>query len=187
MCAGILRSVIRELPSKSSRPRITSPSRPSPACHRRGSGRRASPRSAPPRSARARHAAAFWSAARTTLVGSITPACTRSSYFSVAALKPNAPATFLLLHDHRTLEPRIGGDPAQRLLDRTAHDPHTGALALLARATLEAVEGALCPQQRHAAAGHDALFHRSPRRVQRVFHAGLLLLHLGLGRCVHLA
>jgi hypothetical protein len=35
--------------------------------------------------------AAFWSAERTTLVGSITPAANRSSYVSVAALKPFEP------------------------------------------------------------------------------------------------
>ena len=34
--------------------------------------------------------AAFWSAERETLVGSMTPAFTRSSYSPVAALKPNA-------------------------------------------------------------------------------------------------
>src|SRR5450432_193584 len=41
--------------------------------------------------------AAFWSATRTTLVGSMTPAFTRSSYSSVAALKPKAPLPFLTL------------------------------------------------------------------------------------------
>ena len=35
--------------------------------------------------------AAFCKATRTTLVGSMTPAFTRSSYSSVAALKPNDP------------------------------------------------------------------------------------------------
>ena len=36
--------------------------------------------------------------------------------------------------------------------------------------------------QRDAAAGDDALFDRGAGRVQRVLDAGLLLLHLGLGR-----
>jgi hypothetical protein len=36
--------------------------------------------------------------------------------------------------------------------------------------------------QRHAAAGHDAFFDRGTGRVQRVFDAGLLLLHLDFGR-----
>ena len=35
--------------------------------------------------------AAFWSAVRTTLVGSMTPALIRSSYSSVVALKPWLP------------------------------------------------------------------------------------------------
>ena len=35
--------------------------------------------------------------------------------------------------------------------------------------------------QRHAAAGHDALFDGRLGRVHRVFDARLLLLHLGLG------
>ena len=34
--------------------------------------------------------AAFWMANRTTLVGSITPAAIRFSYFSVSALKPKS-------------------------------------------------------------------------------------------------
>ena len=38
------------------------------------------------------------------------------------------------------------------------------------------------PQQRHAAAGHDAFFDRGLRGVHRVLDARLLLLHLGLGR-----
>ncbi len=37
-------------------------------------------------------------------------------------------------------------------------------------------------EQRHAAAGEDALFDGRAGRVQRVLDAGLLLLHLGLGR-----
>src|SRR6185436_19463820 len=40
--------------------------------------------------------------------------------------------------------------------------------------------------ERHAAAGDDALFDRRTRRVERVFDARLLLLHLGLGRSADL-
>jgi len=37
------------------------------------------------------------------------------------------------------------------------------------------------PQQRDSAAGNDAFLHRGPSRMQRVFHAGLFLLHLHFG------
>ena len=47
---------------------------------------------------------------------------------------------------------------------------------------LEALERALSADQRHTAAWDDALFHGRAGRVQRVFDAGLLLLHLGFGR-----
>ncbi len=48
-------------------------------------------------------------------------------------------------------------------------------------ADLEVVERRLRADERDAAAGDDALFDGRARRVQRVFDAGLLLLHLGLG------
>ncbi len=38
----------------------------------------------------------------------------------------------------------------------------------------------------HAAAGHDAFLDGGTGRVQRVFDAGLLLLHLDLGGCTDL-
>ena len=47
---------------------------------------------------------------------------------------------------------------------------------------LELVERRLRAEQRDAAAGDDALFDGRARRVQRVLDAGLLLLHLDLGR-----
>jgi hypothetical protein len=40
---------------------------------------------------------------------------------------------------------------------------------------------ATCADEGHAATGDDAFFHGRTGRVQRVFHAGLLFLHLGLG------
>ena len=40
---------------------------------------------------------------------------------------------------------------------------------------------AMAADQRHAAAGQDALGHRGPGRVQGVLDAALLLLHVGLG------
>ena len=42
------------------------------------------------------------------------------------------------------------------------------------------------PQVRHSTTGHHAFFDRSPRGVERILHAGFLLLHLDLGRCAHL-
>jgi hypothetical protein len=39
----------------------------------------------------------------------------------------------------------------------------------------------MAADQGHAATGDDTLFDGGTGRVQRVFHAGLLLLHLGLG------
>src|SRR5207237_4466769 len=51
---------------------------------------------------------------------------------------------------------------------------------------LEVVERGLRADERDAAAGDDALFDGRTRRVQRVFDASLLLLHLGLGRSADL-
>src|SRR5207237_5026243 len=52
---------------------------------------------------------------------------------------------------------------------------------LLLAGDLELLQRRGRAQQRHAAARDDALFDRRARRVQRVFDASLLLLHLGLG------
>jgi hypothetical protein len=53
-------------------------------------------------------------------------------------------------------------------------------------AELERVERRRSADERHAAAGDDALFDGRAGRVQRVLDAGLLLLHLGLGRSADL-
>src|SRR6266550_14669 len=87
-----------------------------------------------------------------------------------------------LLHladDDRAFRARVLGDHADRLLERAAHDVDTDLLVLVAPPHL--VQRLLAPQQCHPATGHDALFYRRARRVQRVFHAPLLRLHLGLG------
>jgi len=65
--------------------------------------------------------AAFCNATRTTLVGSMTPAFTRSSYSSVAALKPNDPFPFLTLST--TIAP---SRPALAAIVRMAPRPHGG-------------------------------------------------------------
>ena len=48
--------------------------------------------------------------------------------------------------------------------------------------SLRAIEGLLRADEGHAAAGDDAFFHGRTGRVQSVFDAGLLFLHLSLGR-----
>ena len=48
------------------------------------------------------------------------------------------------------------------------------------------LERRLRADERDAAAGDDALFHGRAGRVERVLDAGLLLLHLGLGRSADL-
>ena len=52
---------------------------------------------------------------------------------------------------------------------------------LLLVVDLELVERRLRADERDAAAGDDAFFDGRAGRVERVFDAGLLLLHLGLG------
>ena len=124
--------------------------------------------------------AAFCSAERVTIVGSMTPALTRSPYSPVSAFEALAglQAADLLDHD-RALEPGVLGDLADRLLERAADDLRARRLV-----GVEAlgVDRALGVQQRDAAARDDALLERRPSRLQGVLDAVLLLLHLGLGR-----
>ena len=127
--------------------------------------------------------AAFWSAERTTLVGSMTPALIRSSYSSVAALKPKR-ALAVLAPCRRRSSPRRRRSPrsgaaAPRARGGRCRRPRACSVVELPSS---AVERRLRAEQRDAAAGHDALFDRRARRVQRVLDARLLLLHLGLGR-----
>src|SRR2546422_2269604 len=91
-----------------------------------------------------------------------------------------------LLHlpDHDgCLGARILDDHPHRLLERAADDVDADLLVVIG--PLHLVERLLAPQERHAAAGHDALLDRSARRMQRILHASLLLLHLGLGGRAH--
>ena len=53
---------------------------------------------------------------------------------------------------------------------------------LLVASQLQGLQGGQAAQERHAAAGDDAFFHRRAGGVQGVFDAGFLFLHLGLGR-----
>ncbi len=129
--------------------------------------------------------AAFCSAVRVTLVGSMTPAFTRSSYVSVCGVVAEVPLLRLPdpRHDDGALGARVLRDLPDRLLERAAHDLDADLLVLGARESCS--ERALRPEQRDAAAGHDALLDRRASGVQRVLDPGLLLLHLGLGRGAH--
>src|SRR3990170_2874435 len=82
------------------------------------------------------------------------------------------------LDDDRALGAGVVGDQAGGRGERVADD--LGARGLVAL-EVEFVEGALRADQRHAAAGDDALLDRGPRRGQRVLDPVLLLLELHLG------
>src|SRR6266496_2724301 len=89
-----------------------------------------------------------------------------------------------LPHDDRALGTRVLHDDPDRLLERAADDLDARLLVVIAAPHL--VEGLPAPQQRDAAARHDALLDRGAGRVQRVLDPGLLLLHFGLGGCAHI-
>src|SRR5205807_1660980 len=90
----------------------------------------------------------------------------------------------LHLADHdRRLGPGVLRDDPDRLLERAADDLDAGLLVVIGAPDL--VERLLAPQQRNAAARHDALLDRGAGRMQRVLDPGLLLLHLGLGGRAH--
>src|SRR5438034_66511 len=86
----------------------------------------------------------------------------------------------LYLPDHdRRLGSRVLHDDPDRLLERAANDVHAGLLVVIGAPDLG--KRLLAPQERHAAALHDALLDRSAGGLQRVLDPGLLLLHFGLG------
>src|SRR5579862_95010 len=90
--------------------------------------------------------------------------------------------TLAFLHpvqDDRGVFTRVLDDLPQRLLDRAIQDLHTDRLVLVG--TLELVESLLNANQRHTAAGHNALLDGCTRGMQSVLDARLLLLHLDLG------
>ena len=104
-----------------------------------------------------------------------------SAYSPVITSKPSVLlfafgrlAADVLEHD-RAVEAGVLRQLAQRLLERLAHDVDAGRGIAL---ELELVERRLGVEQRHAAAGHDALLDRGARRRQRVLDAVLLLLEL---------
>src|SRR5690349_19297601 len=75
-------------------------------------------------------------------------------------------------------------DLAQRLLDRTSQDADANRLVFVR--TFELLERLLRADQRNAAARDHAFFNGRTGRVQRVFDAGLLFLHLDLGGSANL-
>src|SRR5690606_40983585 len=78
-------------------------------------------------------------------------------------------------------EAAVGGDLLDGGADCAADDVHADALVAL-ELLAEGVEAGGRAQDGDAAAGEDALFDRRTAGVEGVFDAGLLLLHLDLGR-----
>src|SRR5205823_12709868 len=87
-------------------------------------------------------------------------------------------------HD-RALEARVRAQLAERLLERAEDDLRTRPLVAL-EPFGGLLDGRRRVQERDAAARDDALLEGSPRGLQRVLDAVLLLLHLGLGRSADL-
>src|ERR1700733_9164061 len=85
-----------------------------------------------------------------------------------------------LADDDRTLHARVLRDLADWGLKRPEHDVDAGLDVRILVAEL--ADRGLGPQQRDAAAGHDAFLDRSLGRMHRVVDAVLLLLDLDLGR-----
>ncbi len=126
--------------------------------------------------------AAFCSAVRVTLVGSMTPA-----FDQVFVLAGRGVVAEVGVRRWR-------GPSRRRWRLRRRRCRRSGAAALRRRGVtmltpicsspshLQAVQRLGGAQQGHAAAGNDAFFDRRAGGVQGVFDAGLLFLHLGLGR-----
>src|SRR5690606_21630416 len=84
------------------------------------------------------------------------------------------------VEDHARLLAAVGDDLAQRRFHRAQGDDD--AVVLVFVGALELADGLQRAHQGHAAARDHAFFHRRTRGVQGVFDAGLLFLHLDLGR-----
>ena len=84
-----------------------------------------------------------------------------------------------LVQHHGALDPGIGRDLRQRRVHGPGGDGDAHVLILVV--ALHLGHGAHGAHQGDPAAGHNAFLDRGAGGVQRVFHAGLLLLHLHLG------
>src|SRR5690606_8597842 len=89
-----------------------------------------------------------------------------------------------LVEDHRCVFAGVGDDLAQRLFQGPAHDGDAEILVVVG--ALEVDQRVDGTHHRAAAAGNHVFFHRGTGGMQGVFHAGLFLLHLDLGRGTHL-
>ncbi len=84
-----------------------------------------------------------------------------------------------LVDHHAGLATGVGNDFAQRLFNGTQHNLDASFLVVVV--ALDLACGLTGTQQGHAAASHNAFFHRSAGSVQGVFDTSLLLLHFHLG------
>ena len=110
----------------------------------------------------------------------MTPACDQVLVLLGLRVEAEVVLAFLdLLDDDRAL---VAGVLAIQRSGSSMARLHDVDADLLVAVELEAFERLERAQQRHAAAGHDALLDGRLGRVQRVLDARLLLLHLGLGR-----
>src|SRR5690606_16527394 len=101
--------------------------------------------------------------------------------FAVGGVVAEVTRTVLdLVEDHGGLFAGVGDDLAQRRFHRAQGD--LDAVVLVLVGTLDLADGLQRAHQGDAAARDHALFDRSAGGVQGVFDAGLLFLHLNLGR-----
>src|SRR6185436_543443 len=85
-----------------------------------------------------------------------------------------------LVDDDGALESSVRRELAERLLERPQNDLGTRLLVVCEPFGV-LLDGDSRVQERHAAAGNDALLESGTSGLQRVLDAVLLLLHLGLG------
>ena len=126
--------------------------------------------------------AASCRAVRTTLAGSMTPACDQVDVlFGLGVEAEGGRGVLQHLADHdRAFDAGVLGDLADRGLQGAAHDGDAGVLVVVV--ALEAVQDLGGLQQGDAAAGDDAFFDRRAGGVEGVVDAVLLFLHFDFGR-----
>src|SRR6202051_2267932 len=90
-----------------------------------------------------------------------------------------APVILDFLDDQSAFLPSVVGELACRKLQCTANDFRTNSLITV---QLNLIERLLCAEVSNASAGNDTLLDGRTGRMQGIFHASLLLLHLRLRR-----